>query len=762
MRQDGLDPAHFKGQGILFLLMLITFTTELAVTELLSSLYSRLDLVAGAFLDAALVTAIVAAPMWFFFFRLLPVEKSNPGDSRAYRATLLIKALAGVFIVEYAVMLLLPDLLPLASSHGRAVADAFLVAASCRLMLRPKLLRHAVLRMDTPLRLYVLLLCTVFFSGLIQELVLPFNWMGGILALGEIPEALLTTLCGAPLLWFVVVRPLKRAARSEQSRVAAVHAQVIDAIVAIDPHGTVRSFNPAAERFFGYQAAEIIGAQVTLLFDQGDQGLQQLLSLTAAGTGHPTDSVLSEISCRRRGGLTLIMSVSISELLLEQQKPEFLLIMRDITGRKAMEEALRDSEMRFREIFHQSEDGIIFFKRGGSVVLDANANAERIFGYSKAELQGGALQQVGEPADLSLLCQVIGAIGEGKFAQQDFLCRRKDQALIVVSMRGKVMQLQGVPVTYCSFRDITDRIRMEERTRDIQAKLIQTNKMTSLGLLVSGVAHEINNPNNFIMANCELLARISKDSLTVLKEYSEERQEGEDFLVAGIPFRELEHHSKRLLEGIAEGSRRVDDIVSKLKAFARQERNQAKREVDVNQVARSAVSLLRHELIKFTDSFQLELAKELPPVKAHGQQLGQVIINLLMNACQALPAKERGIRLSTSFDAQVGMVVIAVRDEGCGMSREDSQRIMEPFFTTKLDNGGTGLGLSISDSIVKEHGGVMEFSSEPGRGTTFSVRLPAANAFSPLEGGAPERDGSVPAPDGSRPHPLTAINLAER
>jgi len=752
MRHDGFDPAHFKGQGILALLMLITFATELAVTELLTPLFSHMDLVSSGLLDAALVVAIVAAPMCFFFFRLLPMEESNPGDSRAHRATLLIKALTWVFLVEYLAMLLLPNLLPLASSHSRALVDAFLVAASCRLVLRPKLLRHAVLRMDTPLRLYVLLLCTVFLSGLVQEFVLPFRVISEFFAPGEIVEALLTTLCGAPLLWFLVVQPLKRAARSEQTRVAAVHAQVIDAIVAIDQQGVVRTFNPAAERIFGYDAEQIIDSQAALLFDQGEQGLQELLSSAAACAGHPALPVVSELSCRRRDGLTLIMSVSISEVLLERQKPEFLLIMRDITSRKAMEEALRESEMRFREIFHQSEDGIIFCKRGGSVVLDANANAEKIFGYSKGELQSGGLQQVGEPADPPLLCQVIGAIEEGKLAQHDFLCRRKDQTLIVVSMRGKVMYLQGVPVTYCSFRDITDRIRMEERTRDIQAKLIQTNKMTSLGLLVSGVAHEINNPNNFIMANCELLTRISKDSLAVLKEYSEERQEGEDFLVAGIPFSELEHHSERLLDGIAEGSRRVDDIVNKLKAFARQERNQVKREVDVNQVARSAVSLLRHELIKFTNNFQLELPKDLPPVKAHGQQLGQVIINLLMNACQALPGKEHGIQLSTSFDAQEGMVVIAVRDEGCGMSREDSQRIMEPFFTTRLDNGGTGLGLSISDSIVKEHGGVLEFSSEPGRGTTFSVRLPAANAFPPLKGEAPERDGSVPAPDGSHSH----------
>jgi len=739
MRHDGFDSAHFKGSGILALLMLFVFTTELAVNELFSPLFSRVTPATSALLDAGMVLVVVAAPVWFFFLRLLPGKAATPGESRIRLAILLVKALTGVFVAEYLAMLLLPDLLPLATPRSRALADAILVAVSCGFLLRPKMFRHSVLQMDTPLRLYVLLLCTMFLSDLVQEFVVPYRVISDVFATGKIVDALLTTLCGAPLLWFLVVQPLKRAARSEQTRVAAVHAQVIDAMVAIDPQGIISSFNPAAQRIFDYDAGQVIGTSVALLLDQGQQGLDPMLAGAAACAGQHTPAVLNEISCRRRDGLTLIMDVSISEVLLERQRPEFLLIMRDITSRKRMEEALRESETRFREIFHQSHDAIIFFKPGGCIILDANANAEKTFGYCKAELLDGGLELVSEPADLPALCRVIGALGEGSLAQHDFLCRRKDQTQIVVSMRGKIMLLQGIPITYCSFRDVTDRIRMEERTRDIQAKLIQTNKMTSLGLLVSGVAHEINNPNNFIMANCELLARISRDTLKVLKEYSEEHQQSGEFYVAGIPFGELEHHSQRLIDGISEGSRRVDDIVNKLKTFARQERDQVKREVDVNHVARSAVSLLRHELIKFTEKFHLELGKGLPPVRGHGQQLGQVIINLLMNGCQALPGKQSGIWLSTGFDPEAGLVTIAVRDQGCGMSREDSQRIMEPFFTTKLDNGGTGLGLSISESIVKEHGGFLEFSSEPGVGTTFTVRLPAAK---PGSSGSPEGERS--------------------
>ena len=126
-------------------------------------------------------------------------------------------------------------------------------------------------------------------------------------------------------------------------------------------------------------------------------------------------------------------------------------------------------------------------------------------------------------------------------------------------------------------------------------------------------------------------------------------------------------------------------------------------------------------------------------------QLGQVVINLVMNACQALPDKGSGIWVSTALDQAEGMVVVTVRDEGRGFSAEEGARIMEPFFTTKLDRGGTGLGLSISDSIVKEHGGSLQFTSAPGRGTTFSVRLPVAGSKNAAATGAGAASGEAPA-----------------
>ncbi|GFO60134.1 hypothetical protein GMST_24590 [Geomonas silvestris] len=396
---------------------------------------------------------------------------------------------------------------------------------------------------------------------------------------------------------------------------------------------------------------------------------------------------------------------------------------RDVSEKKKAEEALRKSEELFRQVFDQTEDAIVFFACGSCDILDLNNKAERVFGYDKEELAAQGLEAICRPEDFPMFCgTIIGTSIERSSLLDNAVCRRKDGSEIIVTMRGKILTLMGSQVVYCTFRDVTERIRMEREARNIQSKLIQANKMTSLGLLVSGVAHEINNPNNFIMANARVLSRAWQDALKFLREY--QRENGE-FLLGGIPFSELDAHSGELFEGIIDGTLRIDAIINNLKGFARQERTVQEVEVDLNKVATSAVTLLHHELVKFTSNFHVDLAQKLPRVKGNVQQLGQVIINLLTNACHALPEKGRGIWLATGYDEARGEVIITVRDEGCGITRDDGSRIMEPFFTTKLDSGGTGLGLSICCSIVKDHSGRLEYDSEPGRGTTFTVRLPA-------------------------------------
>ena len=179
----------------------------------------------------------------------------------------------------------------------------------------------------------------------------------------------------------------------------------------------------------------------------------------------------------------------------------------------------------------------------------------------------------------------------------------------------------------------------------------------------------------------------------------------------------------RLLNGIAEGSRRITAIVHNMRDYVREDKSGLQGEIDVNRLVQNAAAILWHHIHVHTDNFQLDLEESLPLARGNGQQIEQVIINLIMNALQALKDKSSGVLVTTSSNRAGGTLTITVRDEGKGMEGKVLSRLKEPFFTTKLGEGGTGLGLYISDSIIKEHEGTLEFASREGVGTTATVIL---------------------------------------
>jgi len=164
--------------------------------------------------------------------------------------------------------------------------------------------------------------------------------------------------------------------------------------------------------------------------------------------------------------------------------------------------------------------------------------------------------------------------------------------------------------------------------------------------------------------------------------------------------------------------------VENLKDFARQDIPNRRTPVQVNDVVRLAVSILNHEILHTTHHFEVAYGKDLPTVMGSSQRLEQVVINLLNNALQSLSSNRQGIRVTTRLAPETGKVEVCVEDEGAGMSPEMLERIKEPFFSTRLENGGLGLGVSICRSIVQEHKGTMDFESEVGKGTRVVVRLP--------------------------------------
>jgi signal transduction histidine kinase len=280
--------------------------------------------------------------------------------------------------------------------------------------------------------------------------------------------------------------------------------------------------------------------------------------------------------------------------------------------------------------------------------------------------------------------------------------------------------MQEEYIVHCSIRDMSETYRLEDEVKNTQAKLIQTNKMTSIGMLASSVAHEINNPNNCISVNADMLTDVWRDAEPLLERLQSEQG---DFMLRGIPFTQMQNVAPRLLNGITESSRRITAIVNNMREFVREDKSGLQGAIDVNHLVRNAASILWHHIHIYTDNFRVNLQEPLPPAKGNGQQIEQVIINLLMNALQALPDKTSGVQVETVDTSDQGIVTVIIRDEGSGMDHSVMSRLKEPFFSTKLGRGGTGLGLYISDAIIKEHEGELEFSSIPGKGTEATVRL---------------------------------------
>jgi len=273
-------------------------------------------------------------------------------------------------------------------------------------------------------------------------------------------------------------------------------------------------------------------------------------------------------------------------------------------------------------------------------------------------------------------------------------------------------------------REVAERRKSEEELRLHQQQLVQADKMAALGVLVSGVAHEINNPTGFILLNMPIVKAALLDAMRIVDEQRDAL--GPDFHLAGLPYARVREELPHMLDEMLAGGRRIKHIVDDLKNFARREDAPRFEAVDLNAVARAAVRLVDNTIRKTTRHIEMELAPDLPRVRGNAQRIEQVVVNLLLNACQALPDATRGVRVVTQDAPGPGQVALRVVDEGVGIPPEHLPRLTDPFFTTKRETGGTGLGLSVSAGIVKEHGGRLEFDSQVGRGTIATLTLPAA------------------------------------
>jgi two-component system, NtrC family, sensor kinase len=278
------------------------------------------------------------------------------------------------------------------------------------------------------------------------------------------------------------------------------------------------------------------------------------------------------------------------------------------------------------------------------------------------------------------------------------------------------------------------RKEVEKRSSQLKAQqeqLIQADKMASLGVLVSGVAHEINNPTGLLMLNLPILKSAWEDALPYLAQYA---KEDPNFSLAGLRFDRLSQELPYLLDEMDQSTLRIRNIVNDLKDFAREEPNEITQEVNLNEVVSTAIRLVDTTIRNTTDDFELYLDKRNPIIIGSAQRVEQVIINLIINACDAVEKRTNAIRVTTTQSLDEKEVLLVIEDEGRGIDPANILRLTDPFFTTKREQGGTGLGLSVSSAIIKAHHGTLAFDSELNKGTSVTVSFPIYKPNDAMEG----------------------------
>ncbi len=257
--------------------------------------------------------------------------------------------------------------------------------------------------------------------------------------------------------------------------------------------------------------------------------------------------------------------------------------------------------------------------------------------------------------------------------------------------------------------------------REKQVQLVQREKLASLGQLSAGMAHEINNPIQFIQGNMRILSEAMDTVLPIL---DRQAQEDPGFKIARLDYAFFRQHIRTLLSDMLNGTVRIADIVRDLKKFARADEGRLDDAVDLNDVVQSSLRLVHNKLKHY--KVLTDLDPDIPRIRGNANKIEQVMVATLINAAEALADRPNGlIKVGTSVDPEGSSVSIWVSDNGPGIAEENKSRLFDPFFTTKQRTGGTGLGLAITYGIVKDHGGSIDVDTRLGEGTTFRYRLPA-------------------------------------
>lgn len=273
-------------------------------------------------------------------------------------------------------------------------------------------------------------------------------------------------------------------------------------------------------------------------------------------------------------------------------------------------------------------------------------------------------------------------------------------------------------------KNITERKKLKIESEKRLQQVILANRLKSLGELVANVAHEINNPNNFVVQNISLLEKSWKLFQPIIEDYIENSTSEE---YDKEYYSELSGEMIELIDAIKVGSKRISSVVSNLKNFTKPDVDKFEL-VSVNKIIESSLKIIQSKINKSFDEFTLNLSDGIPNIVGDFQKLEQVIINLIVNSIQARkPNIKNKMAISSRYIKRLNAVYVEFYDNGHGISNKIIPKLFNPFFTTRREEGGTGLGLSISREIIKKHKGLLDVHSVVGKGTIFKLYLPIEN-----------------------------------